>query len=280
MGSRAPRWALILGLCVASTVILFFSVRPAWRPVAPYGGPRFAHAVNSQERLLAVLRDPSVDFVEADVMVSAPEDGAPPIAIISQPPLRQSNLILEGFLFATAHASTALGVKLDFKEPAACPLARPLLDRERGWGRPRPVWLNADILRGPGGAASPFDPDAFITEWRYAMPEATLSLGWTTNPSLWDCRYTPAMVTDMLTRCRGAPNVTLAVHAFYASLSTTEMARLMDAGHSLTLWGPADRRVHAYLASLPDSRRVVDVRAPDLWEHGWFLLARLLHSPL
>lgn len=45
----------------------------------------------------------------------------------------------------------------------------------------RPVWINADVLTGPGGLAKPLDPHGFLSAVS-ALPTSTvLSLGWTTG---------------------------------------------------------------------------------------------------
>lgn len=44
-----------------------------------------------------------------------------------------------------------------------------------------PVWINADVLPGPGGQAQPLDPQAFLSALRGLPPHTVLSLGWTTG---------------------------------------------------------------------------------------------------
>lgn len=44
-----------------------------------------------------------------------------------------------------------------------------------------PVWINADVLPGPGGHARPLDPQAFLSAARGLPPHTVLSLGWTTG---------------------------------------------------------------------------------------------------
>lgn len=55
-----------------------------------------------------------------------------------------------------------------------------------------PVWINADILPGPGGKATPLEPRAFLDAVGAGACNAVLSLGWTTgwspntdNPGEW-----------------------------------------------------------------------------------------------
>lgn len=45
----------------------------------------------------------------------------------------------------------------------------------------RPVWVNADILSGPGGQARPVEPQAFLSTVRTLPTHIVLSLGWTTG---------------------------------------------------------------------------------------------------
>lgn len=45
----------------------------------------------------------------------------------------------------------------------------------------RPVWINADILSGPGGQARPLEPQAFLSAVSPLPTHTVLSLGWTTG---------------------------------------------------------------------------------------------------
>lgn len=44
-----------------------------------------------------------------------------------------------------------------------------------------PVWMNADILSGPGGQATPLEPQAFLSAVTTLPTHTVLSLGWTTG---------------------------------------------------------------------------------------------------
>lgn len=44
-----------------------------------------------------------------------------------------------------------------------------------------PVWINADILSGPGGQAQPLDAESFLSAVTSLPAHLTLSLGWTTG---------------------------------------------------------------------------------------------------
>lgn len=45
----------------------------------------------------------------------------------------------------------------------------------------RPLWINADILSGPGGQARPLEPQTFLSAVRTLPTHTVLSLGWTTG---------------------------------------------------------------------------------------------------
>ncbi len=45
------------------------------------------------------------------------------------------------------------------------------------------MWINADILPGPRGTATPLDPHVFLQEVAQKSENDVLSLGWTTG---WD----------------------------------------------------------------------------------------------
>lgn len=88
------------------------------------------------------------------------------------------------------------GIKLDFKDPDAVePCLRHLHkkamedklfvrdeeeEEEEGFASLQ-VWLNADILQGPGGMAPKFHASSFIQLCRQYFPGAVMSVGWTTG---------------------------------------------------------------------------------------------------
>ena len=169
----------------------------------------FAHACNSRAQLDAVLatsgQPGAVTMIEADLLVSSRGE-----TIMAHPPALESDLSMLEFVravaaenrarFAAATASPAaaavaaaatanvpllIGIKLDFKDPAAVsPTLRAL---HTHWGAdglgagvsvsgaearyrygleiaPAALWLNADVLRGPSGAAPRFNADDFVRQ--------------------------------------------------------------------------------------------------------------------
>ena len=173
------------------------------------------------------------------------------------PPASRSDITFDAFLRRVVRAVRAgrvVGVKLDFKHPDAVAPALALLRRE-GLGRvgsssssPRggsretsestspeaarvasmPVWLNADVIRGPGGR-EPVHPDgaAFVAACVDACPASTLSLGWTHagTPRL---GYTRDMAARMLALIEPvAQHVTLAASAAHLFASARGARRAL-----------------------------------------------------
>ena len=256
----------------------------------------WAHAVNSRSDLDEALRDTRVHMLEADlVLAAAPrDDGAVEPAVptasdvlMCHPPRRSSDLTFEGFareVLAAVRRGRVLGIKLDFKEADA---VAPCLELLRLSGlasddahspddtvRAVPVWLNADVVRGPGGR-DPIPAERFVRECARACPRATLSLGWTHTgtPVL---GYTAGMAREMLQLIRHIPqHVTLAASAAHLFASAEgPRAALVEAAaparpaevdesfpRSFTLWGPAPGAVRRWMrAELAPARTYVDVK--------------------
>lgn len=246
------------------------------RAASPYPDPAqtvWAHAVNSQALLSAALASGETTMLEADVLTTT--DGMH--AIMAHPPRRKSDLTLKSFLHqvlthnraftAEEHRTIPVGIKLDFKDPDAVPLAMEHL--LANWKEDSvPLWLNADVFQGPGGAPSRFDPHDFVTSCQSAFPNATLSLGFTTGN--WGWTYTEDMVEQMLSLCRDRQlaGVTFALAARMAQQSPAAVKLLLDVSpsYTLTLWGPADDSVRHWMTSLPPTRTFIDTQEASI---GW-----------
>ena len=273
----------------------------------------WAHAVNSRAALDLALGDSGVHMLEADLMLAPPRSGTPDAAvptaedvIMCHPPASRSDITFDAFLRRVVRAVRAgrvVGVKLDFKHPDAVAPALALLRRE-GLGRvglssssPRggsretsestspeaarvasmPVWLNADVIRGPGGR-EPVHPDgaAFVDAPVVETVPRIHAL-----PRM-DARARPGSGTrDMAARMLAliepvAQHVTLAASAAHlfasarggdAHFSTSSSCgggrrRRRRARRSLTLWGPATRGVTRWAeGELSPERTFVDVKA-------------------
>ncbi|NXI12699.1 F151B protein, partial [Irena cyanogastra] len=161
--------------------------------------------------------------------------------ILAHPPDTDSDITLQQWLAQVC--STNKGIKLDFKSLAAVGPSLELLGQV---GQPldRPVWLNGDILPGPGGSCAPLDARAFLGAVTSSCPTATLSLGWTTGchhgqvPCLFPGYQWP-MVQEMWRLCRALSQpVTFAVRAALVPGSVPQLQWLLQQcpRYSLTVW--------------------------------------------
>ena len=108
-----------------------------------------------------------------------------------------------------------------------------------------PVWLNGDILLGPGKSAQstpkPIDYGLFLRLASQYFPTKTLSLGWTTSPDGGD--YTASHINDMISVLKILEvdtRVTFPVRAILLREEATamEFRRLltMNSGYTVTIW--------------------------------------------
>eukprot|EP00092_Neocalanus_flemingeri_P002353 GFUD01002518.1.p1 GENE.GFUD01002518.1~~GFUD01002518.1.p1 ORF type:complete len:316 (-),score=64.31 GFUD01002518.1:46-945(-) len=200
---------------------------------------KWSHATNSRELLDTAIADDTM-MIEADVSI-----GGGGIPIMAHPPQNESDLTLEEFMntvIASANKGVRKGIKLDFKFIA---IVKPSLDilKELEEKFRFPVWLNADILQGPGGSSTPVDADQFLNLCTEYFPEATLSIGYTTSA---EGKYTAANMNEMfnLLKQKGIVSpVTLPLRACLAARSIAEIEqflKMVDANESfpttITIW--------------------------------------------
>ena len=138
--------------------------------------PNWSHATNSREQLKKALQDDSITSIEADIVMGhvIPSQTAPlqeRIPIMAHPPHCESDLSLSTFLSLATTATTTCNensstirhphsrvlhknLKLDIKEFNAIQPTLDELGRQAGGGLTNPlertIYLNADILPGPG----------------------------------------------------------------------------------------------------------------------------------
>ena len=203
-----------------NSVLSFFNVSRPW-------DVSWAHRVNSQALLQRYCASRDVMMIEGDISRSA-ETGQ---VIMAHPPRRESDLAFEGWIEGVAKARK--GAKLDFKDPS---VVLPCLEALRGDGQ-MPIFLNADILEGPGGPASRFEAEAFIAVCNRLCPEGILSVGWTTG-HVEGGRYSEEMIDRMLKVCeRMEGSVTFPVRAYYMRDSWKVLKRLLERPEdTLTIW--------------------------------------------
>ncbi|XP_023392571.1 protein FAM151A [Pteropus vampyrus] len=181
--------------------------------------------------------------LEADVNVegldTANETGVP---IMAHPPAIYSDNTLQQWL-ETVLASSQKGIKLDFKSLKAVGPSLDLLRRLTDEGKVRrPVWINADIVRGPNILNSiELNATQFLALVQEKYPEATLSPGWTTLylPMFPNSTYTRAMVEEMQGLVGALPQrVTFPVRAVMVRAAWPYFSWLLGQSdrYSLTLW--------------------------------------------
>ncbi|KMS93616.1 hypothetical protein BVRB_029680, partial [Beta vulgaris subsp. vulgaris] len=140
---------------------------------------RWSHATNTLALIDYALAGEGVHFIEADVCYDAAvgpymAHAATDITTLLE---KHQNSFLSWLDYLTKKRTSLSqpGLKLDFKMAEA---VRPSIDRLLQ--ARYPVWLNADILKGPRGFDPVFDAAEFI-QAGLRHPNATLSLGWTTG---------------------------------------------------------------------------------------------------
>ncbi|XP_077005668.1 protein FAM151A [Tamandua tetradactyla] len=203
------------------------------------------HAANSRENLEAALQTDTM-VLEADITVeglnTVNETGIP---IMAHPPNIYSDNTLQQWLEAVL-TSSQKGIKLDFKSIKAVGPSLDLLRQLTEQGRvQRPVWINADILKGPNVPISiEVNATRFLGLIQEKYPKVTLSPGWTTLyvPSAQTNAYTRAMVEKMQGLVRALPQkVTFPVRASMVRPAWPHFSWLLDQSerYSLTLWQAA-----------------------------------------
>lgn len=193
------------------------------------GDITWAHKVNSQSTLKKCCGAFDAMMIEGDISYSA-EIGQ---IIMAHPPKQESDLTFEDWIEAVASAQK--GAKLDFKDPSV--VAPCLTKLQRLNRRDMPVFLNADLLQGPGGGPSKFQPQEFISQCSRYYPEGILSIGWTTG-HVEEGRYSGEMVDRMLEACERAEGaITFPVRAYFVRDSWTDLQRLLEnPEYTLTIW--------------------------------------------
>ncbi|XP_053555687.1 LOW QUALITY PROTEIN: protein FAM151B [Bombina bombina] len=196
------------------------------------------HAANSKNKLKEALQS-DAHMIEADVLLRTSGKKRP---IMAHPPATDSDLTLQEWLNGVS--STNKGIKLDFKSIEAVLPSMQILNTLKADIK-QPVWINADILPGPGGKAKPVDPKEFLQTVASFFPEVTLSLGWTTGwfPNKNNTGYNWEMVRAMEDICKELKQpVTFPVRAALVHQSWTQLSWLLQTSdrYSLTIWAGKD----------------------------------------
>ncbi|XP_071519735.1 protein FAM151B isoform X2 [Panulirus ornatus] len=218
------------------------------------------HAVNRKE-LLEKMIDSDVMMLEADVSPGRlfDQDSEDPlIPIMAHPPDTESDISLEMWIDEVIKANEEgkkKGAKLDFKDLSIVQESLELL-KSRMDSINFPLWLNADILKGPvENDDEPVDANQFLTWCAESFPQATLSVGWKTKFTSADDSagaYTEEMVKEMLGTLEAngiAQPVTFPIRAAFVGRSLEPLEWLLDnvPDSTITVWSASsdDIDVHA-----------------------------------
>lgn len=126
----------------------------------PHPDQIWSHGTNSLAELSQAMQDSSITAIEADIVmgrdISSSVDVDWVVPIMSHPPIQESDLSAASFLEQTTKNGMTKHLKLDFKEFDA---VEPTLDTFNNLNVNRrdgkcTVFLNADVLEGPGKASS------------------------------------------------------------------------------------------------------------------------------
>ncbi|XP_070701341.1 protein FAM151A isoform X2 [Pempheris klunzingeri] len=201
------------------------------------------HRANSKEEMNKALAGDAM-ILESDVTLEGyGTPGQKPIPIMAHPPDIYSDNTLDQWLDAVLSSRKA--VKLDFKSLESVGLSLELLrQKNSSRGINRPVWLNADILRGPNVPAfvPPVNGSRFLLLIQERFPDVTVSPGWKVvyvPPPLLSQTYTRSMVEDMYSLIQDVPQkVTFPVHALLVHSGWQHISWLLSRSprFSLTLW--------------------------------------------
>lgn len=178
-------------------------------------------------------------MIEADIvfgrLMNDPSSDLQPI--MAHPPLLTSDISLKSFLTQVLDFNKnngkekQKGVKLDFKSTEVFQSSLPMLIEL--WNIMNyPVWINADIYRGPlnNTLTTPVDAKIFFNGTKL-LPNATLSTGWTTlwGPDFTNGSYTLEQVNEMIegVKSNNVTNpITFPVRAGIAAQSITQLDHL------------------------------------------------------
>jgi len=202
-----------------SFLISFFGVKSPW-------DIKWAHAVNNLERLEQYCKSPEIMMIEGDISLRGEN------IVMAHDPSQKADISFVTWIEKTAISKK--GANLDFKDPLAvsyCLRKLQELDLEN------PIFLDAEILQGPGGQTSKFEPIEFIELCKKYYPKGILSTGWTTE-HLPNAKYTEDMIYQMLEIVKDFDClITFPIRACYTKSSYSELQILLQKpNHTLTIW--------------------------------------------
>ncbi len=200
--------------------LIFFNIERTW-------DIRWGHAVNNSKRLEKYCNSPNIMMIEGDIRKIKKH------IVMLHDRDRKTDLTFD--VWIKKIATSKKGAKLDFKDPRA---VLPCLKKLQTLNFKNPIFLNADILRGPGGKIPKVEAIKFIKICQKYFPKSTLSIGWTTK-DLPNKKYTKKMILEMLELIKNFNcEITFPIKASYLKSSYPNIELLLqNPNHTITIWG-------------------------------------------
>lgn len=202
-------------------LLKFFKVQKSWDVT-------WVHKSNDIERFNMYTTSSDIMMLEGDIILS--KNGRE--LIMAHPPQTASDLTFEKWFLTLIENKK--GAKLDFKTPRAIILAFEIMQNIKNINIP--IFINADIIEGPGGKTSLFETEEFVSLSKKYFPEATLSIGWTTGAL--NGEFTPEMIkqgTEVASEWDG--HVTFAIRSSLIVKSWEVIKNIFDnPNYTITIW--------------------------------------------
>lgn len=202
---------------------------------------KWARSVNTMDQLERALYSKDIHMVEGDVMLRGQGTKLQELTpVMAQFPDTDGELTFDKWLDEVIKANTK-GIKLHFQAMDAIELTLQKLKARKDELKV-PVWLHANVLRGPWGDEPKIDGTRFIKVVRKMFKECTLSLGWTTghHTDLSQTSYSWDMVLDMyyiIFNLEVEPPIVFSARASFLQNSVPQLKWLIDnTRSSLLVW--------------------------------------------
>ncbi|KAJ1170334.1 hypothetical protein NDU88_002212 [Pleurodeles waltl] len=199
------------------------------------------HAANKKSELEKALMSSSM-VLEADVNIEGLHTvNETNIPVMAHPPDVYSDNTLDEWLGAVLGSKK--GIKLDFKSIKAVAPSLDILNKTSLKMKiNRPVWLNADILKGPNVNLNiAINATEFLRLVKEKYPKVTISPGWMTLyvPQLPNNSYTLEMIKEMYDLIKDLPQrISFPARAVIAKSAWPYFRWLLQKSdrYSMTLW--------------------------------------------
>lgn len=204
--------------------------------VESLGEVGWSHRKNTLETLCPAIENPRVHLIEGDIRLVE----STPVMSHGSPQPDEKHFPFKEWLrlILPPNGFIRKGIKSDFKEPEAVEPTLMLLQNllpEMELDNP-PLIFNADVLQGPGGPPSKFQPEAFINLCRHFFPETIISLGFTTVPG--SSLYSEAMIKQIRDLALSSLPTTVALRVELVNGWAADS--FIKAGIPLSLWSDQD----------------------------------------